>query len=234
MHWIFEKLDFAAPTTEKISELVEKGVERYSYTHDWIPFITAMVQHTLTTSLASPEGGFTLGNLHQGCWITELEFFFPLRFITSPQLAESLARHGVILGSTDLAAQAKVLQFRPVRGMLMGYIDMVFEENGRYYLLDWKSNHLGYGTQDYGQNAMKEAMVENLYSLQYLLYTVALNRFLSLRVKNYSYTAHFGGVIYVFLRGVSREEGEKTGFYRVLPPEALIEELTQLLIEEEK
>ena len=234
MHWIFEKLDFAAPTTEKISELVEKGVERYSYTHDWIPFITAMVQHTLTTSLASPEGGFTLGNLQQGCWITELEFFFPLRFITSPQLAESLARHGVILGSTDLAAQAKVLQFRPVRGMLMGYIDMVFEKNGRYYLLDWKSNHLGYGTQDYGQNAMKEAMVENLYSLQYLLYTVALNRYLSLRVKNYSYTAHFGGVIYVFLRGVSREEGEKTGFYRVLPPEALIEELTQLLIEEEK
>ena len=81
---------------------------------------------------------------------------------------------------------------------------------------------------------MKEAMAKHLYSLQYLLYSVAINRYLSLRVNNYSYTEHFGGVIYVFLRGVSGTEGEKTGFYRVLPPEALIEELTQLLIEEGK
>ena len=234
MHWIFEKLDFAASTIEKISELVEKGVERYSYSREWIPCITAMVQDTLTTSLASPGGTFTLGNLRKGCWISELEFFFPLRSITSPHLAASLARHGVVLGRSDLAAQAEALQFRPVRGMLMGFIDMVFEVDGRYYLLDWKSNHLGYGVQDYGQEAMKEAMAKHLYSLQYLLYSVAINRYLSLRVNNYSYTEHFGGVIYVFLRGVSGTEGEKTGFYRVLPPEALIEELTQLLIEEGK
>jgi len=125
-----------------------------------------------------------------------------------------------------------MLQFRPVKGMLMGFIDMVFEEEGRYYLLDWKSNHLGNGAENYGIESMKDAMAINLYSLQYLLYTVALNRYLSLRVKNYQYNTHFGGVIYVFLRGVSRNQGETTGFFRDLPSARLIEELTQMLIEE--
>jgi exodeoxyribonuclease V beta subunit len=117
--------------------------------------------------------------------------------------------------------------------MLMGFMDMVFEHAGRYYLLDWKSNHLGNTFEDYGPEAMRLAMQKNLYPLQYLLYTVALNRYLSLRVKNYRYSSHFGGVIYVFLRGVSIEHGECKGFFRDLPPEGLIEALTNLLIEEE-
>ena len=78
------------------------------------------------------------------------------------------------------------------------------------------------------------AMQKHLYPLQYLLYTVALNRYLSLRVKNYRYSTHFGGVIYVFLRGVNREHGENFGFFRDLPPEELIEALTNLLIDEDK
>ncbi|MCX6180235.1 MAG: exodeoxyribonuclease V subunit beta [Chlorobiales bacterium] len=232
MHWIFEKLDFANPSQETILDLVEKGLERYSYKKDWLPYITAMVQNVLSTSLSSGGNAFTLGSLHPGCWITELEFFFPLKFITSPLLEESLARHGVTFGNIDLSAQQESLQFKPVKGMLMGFIDMVFEEDGRFYLLDWKSNHLGNAPQDYGSEAMQRAMATNLYSLQYLLYTVALNRYLSLRVKNYSYGSHFGGVIYVFLRGVSPGHSEHTGFYRDLPSEELIEELTNILIEQ--
>ncbi|MEI8187258.1 MAG: exodeoxyribonuclease V subunit beta [Chlorobiaceae bacterium] len=227
MHWIFEKLDFASPTPERVRDLVEKGLERYSYSFDWLPHISGMVQNVLRSS----TGTFKLGRLRAGCWITELEFFFPLKFITSSRLAESLARHGVTFGGAEGGALAEALQFRPVKGMLMGFIDMVLEEGGRYYLLDWKSNHLGNGYQDYGEESMRDAMAKNMYTLQYLLYTVALNRYLSLRVKNYSYSTHFGGVIYVFLRGVSGEEGETTGFYRDCPDEELIRELTQLLIE---
>ena len=62
---------------------------------------------------------------------------------------------------------------------------------------------------------------------------MALNRYLSLRVKNYRYATHFGGVIYVFLRGASMEMGDTTGFCRDRPSEELILELTQLLIDEE-
>ena len=115
----------------------------------------------------------------------------------------------------------------------MGFMDMVFEQGGRYYLLDWKSNHLGKTLDDYGQDGMTQAMQKNLYPLQYLLYTVALNRYLSLKVKNYTYSKHFGGVIYVFLRGASREHGESRGFFRDLPAEGLVEALTHILIEHE-
>ena len=89
-------------------------------------------------------------------------------------------------------------------------------------------------TEDYSPDAMKQAMEHNLYALQYLLYTVALDRFLTLRVKDYHYSTHFGGVIYVFMRGVNREYGETAGFYRDRPSEELIGELRQLLIDQER
>jgi exodeoxyribonuclease V beta subunit len=123
------------------------------------------------------------------------------------------------------------LRFTPVRGMVRGFMDMVFERGGRYYLLDWKSNHLGYRVEEYGREALKTAMERNLYPLQYLLYAVALNRYLSLRIRGYDYSTHFGGVIYVFLRGVSPVHGEEYGFFRDLPPVELIDELTRGLIQ---
>ncbi|TLU84744.1 MAG: exodeoxyribonuclease V subunit beta [Chlorobium sp.] len=231
MHGIFEELDFASPSEGMIRDLVEKGLERYNYKEDWLPYITAMVHDVLETPLDGPEGAFTLGKLCRKSWITELEFFFPLRFVTSSRLAGVLRSQGILPGGIDLASLAPMLQFTPTKGMLMGFMDMVFEQNGRYHLLDWKSNHLGNTAEDYGPEAMRQAMQLNLYPLQYLLYTVALNRYLSLRVKNYRYGTHFGGVIYVFLRGVNKELGEKRGFYRDLPSEALIEALTNLLID---
>ncbi len=232
MHGIFEKLDFAKPSDELIHELVLQGLKRYNYKPEWEPHITGMVHNVLRTTLSSPDAPFTLGTLKKGCWSAELEFFFPLRFINSSRLGDLLAHHGFLSGGIDLALLAEALQFKPVKGMLMGFIDMVFEKGGRYYLLDWKSNHLGNSLDDYGQSSMTQAMQSNLYPLQYLLYTVALNRYLSLRVKNYHYTTHFGGVLYVFLRGVSREHGESRGFFRDRPSEGLIEALTDILIDE--
>ena len=232
MHWIFEKLDFASPAEDSVRDLVAKALERFSYKAEWEPHITAMVQNVLKTTLSSGNKTFTLGSLSPGCWITELEFFFPLRLVTSPLLGEVLERHGVLSGGVDIPAHANALQFKAVKGMLTGFIDMVFEEGGQYYLIDWKSNHLGNVTEDYCHDAMKQAMENNLYSLQYLLYTVALDRYLSLRVKNYHYSTHFGGVIYVFLRGVNKEYGETTGFYRDRPSEGLIGGLRQLLIDQ--
>ncbi|NTW57256.1 MAG: exodeoxyribonuclease V subunit beta [Chlorobiaceae bacterium] len=231
MHGIFEKLDFSDPSADRVRELVETGLERYNFKKEWLPHIMKMVRDVLETPLDSSDGTFTLGTLGRNSWITELEFFIPLRFITSSRLGTLLRSHGVLPGGIDLDSLASMLQFTPAKGMLMGFMDMVFERNGRYYLLDWKSNHLGNGIDDYGPEAMLAAMQQNLYPLQYLLYTVALNRYLSTRIENYRYVTHFGGVIYVFLRGVRKERGESRGFYRDLPSEALIDELTNLLIE---
>ena len=262
IHSIFETLDFASATesviaqaaasssasdksagnssasenhtTESaIEEASARALDRYGFDRQWQPCLKEMVQQVLRTPLSSPEGSFTLGGLRQGSWSTELEFFFPLRRITSSRLSELLMRHGVIPNNTDTAAALQALDFAPVKGMLMGFMDMVFEAKGRYYLLDWKSNHLGNAVEAYHRDHLGKAMQDNLYRMQYLLYTVALDRFLSLRVPGYRYDTHFGGAIYVFLRGVSAERGEEYGFFRDLPAEALIRELQELLIETE-
>jgi exodeoxyribonuclease V beta subunit len=97
--------------------------------------------------------------------------------------------------------------------------------------VDWKSNHLGYRVEAYYGESLKSAMDQKLYSLQYLLYTVALNRFLALRVRDYQYATHFGGVLYLFLRGMDRARGEEFGVFRDTPPVELIDELTNCLIQ---
>ncbi len=231
LHEIFEQLDFVGCSADVVSSLVEKGLERYGYDREWLPHVSSMVNNVVTAPLASPTGTFSLAGLKQGSWITELEFFFPLRFITSDILRSYLRRCSDVYEAADLLQLCPALRFKPVQGMVRGFMDMVFEHDGRYYLIDWKSNHLGYRVEDYGQDALKEAMVKKLYPLQYLLYTVALNRYLSLRVKGYTYATHFGGVLYVFLRGVSPERGEEYGLFRDTPSVAMINELTECLIQ---
>jgi exodeoxyribonuclease V beta subunit len=231
LHGIFEELDFAGSSAEEVSFLVEKGLEKYGYDQEWQPHVHAMVHNVISTPLAAPEGSFTLGGLKEGSWIPELEFFFPLNFINPDLLGGCLRQWESRYDAADLARLCAALRFKPGRGMVRGFMDMIFEQGGRYYLVDWKSNHLGNRVEDYGPEAIRAAMASHLYPLQYLLYTVALNRYLSLRVRRYDYATHFGGVLYVFLRGVSPERGEDFGFFRDVPPAAMIEELTGLLVQ---
>lgn len=82
--------------------------------------------------------------------------------------------------------------------MLKGFIDLVFRHDGRYYLLDYKSNWLGEDREAYTQQAMIQAMRLHRYDLQYQLYSLALHRYLRHRIADYHYERHFGGVIYLF------------------------------------
>ena len=231
MHSLFENLDFASASEHGIDELVGRELDRQGYDRSWHSCLVGMMRAVISASIASPSGAFTLGTLNPGTWSTELEFHLPLKRITSPALAELLARHGAVPEGADLLRLAESLDFRPAKGVLMGFMDMVFEADGRYWLLDWKSNHLGNSSEDYREDALGRAMTEHRYTLQYLLYTVALDRYLSIRVPGYRYSTHFGGVIYVFLRGVREGNGERSGFFRELPPESLIREMGELLIE---
>jgi exodeoxyribonuclease V beta subunit len=113
---------------------------------------------------------------------------------------------------------------------LKGYIDMVFIHEGRYYLIDWKSNHLGHRTEDYHAENLQTTMNEAYYILQYCLYTLAFNRYLKMRDPAYSYETHFGGVFYIFIRGIDPAKGPAYGIYRDRPDAGLIEALDQALI----
>ncbi len=231
LHAIFEALEFCDAGRDKAGEFVARELERFGFDPEWQPHVCDMLDKVLSAPIPGHEGTFSLSSLRQGSWVTELEFFFPLRFITSGLLGKCLREWSGRTDAVDLRQVIAGLGFRPVRGMLRGFMDMVFEHRGRYYLLDWKSNHLGFRAEDYSTDNLAGAMERNLYPLQYYLYTVALNRYLSLRVRDYDYETHFGGVLYVFLRGVNPESAGGTGIFRDIPPVGLVRELTQLLIE---
>jgi exodeoxyribonuclease V beta subunit len=93
-----------------------------------------------------------------------------------------------------------------VMGMMTGFIDLLFEHNEKYYILDWKSNFLGDQLRHYDQNAVLNAMNENNYHLQYLIYALAVEKFLKSKQPTFDFEKQFGGVIYLFLRGTRSNE----------------------------
>ena len=115
----------------------------------------------------------------------------------------------------------------PRAGILV--VHGLFEHGGRYYLADYKSNWLGASVEAYGQPVLAAAMGREAYYLQYLIYCVALHRYLKIRMPDYRYASHFGGVRYLFVRGMSARSGYEYGVYADRPSEALIESLDQYL-----
>ena len=115
------------------------------------------------------------------------------------------------------------LQFEQIQGMVRGSIDLVFRHNGKYYLVDYKSNFLGSTLADYNQEALKKKMLHSHYDWQYLIYTLALHRYLQSVVPHYDYARDFGGVFYLFLRGMNGEP--QSGVFYDRPSVELITEL---------
>ncbi len=113
--------------------------------------------------------------------------------------------------------------------MLRGFIDMIFHYDGRYYLVDWKSNFLG-DIENYRSEKLAEVMEKELYILQYHIYALALHQFLGVRVSNYHYRDHFGGVFYLFLRGINPERGSEYGIFFDRPEFDLINDLSHFMI----
>jgi exodeoxyribonuclease V beta subunit len=167
--------------------------------------------------------------------LNELEFVFPVadsaeQGALSPQnLGELLAKHARDADEHAYADQLTRLRFLPLRGFLRGFIDLALEHEGRYYVLDYKSNRLGETVADYQRPRMLSEMRRHHYVLQYLLYTVALHRYLELRLPGYDYDRNFGGVYYLFIRGMSTVHPPGSGVLYEHPPRALIEELSASL-----
>jgi exodeoxyribonuclease V beta subunit len=107
-----------------------------------------------------------------------------------------------------------------LHGMLTGVMDLVFEHGGRYHLVDYKTNLL----PAYDADALRAAIAAHDYDLQYLLYVLALHRWLRQVLPGYDYDTHIGDVYYLFVR----ELGDGRGVHRDRPPRALIEAMDAL------
>ncbi|HIG36064.1 MAG TPA: exodeoxyribonuclease V subunit beta, partial [Oceanospirillaceae bacterium] len=152
----------------------------------------------------SEQPALCLQQLSSSQTLRESEFYFPLVKTKQGQLADILSAHRGGL-STALPT------YPILQGMMHGFMDLVFEHKGRYYLADYKSNHLGDCLDDYNHQAMLAANQDHYYDLQYLIYSLALHRYLGQRIANYDANTHFGGVYYLYLRGMTA--GASTGIF---------------------
>lgn len=133
-----------------------------------------------------------------------------------------------MVGAGCLPGRArKPLTAHQVTGMLKGFIDLVVLHEGRYFVVDYKSNWLGPTDADYTADALRASVLESRYELQYALYLLALHRLLRGRIPNYSYDQHIGGAAYFFLRGL---HGPCKGVHFERPPRACIESLDRLFL----
>lgn len=150
----------------------------------------------------------------------ELEFWFEARGVDVRLLDQWVQQY-------ELPGMARQpLRADTLNGMFKGFIDLVFEHQGRYYVADYKSNWLGSDDSAYTREAMEVAIASHRYDLQYVLYVLALHRQLRLRLPDYDYDRHLGGALYLFLRAPQQ------GAYLARPPRALIERLDVLFMDE--
>lgn len=179
--------------------------------------IQGNVTETLVDAVPVPSDGnssFTLAGLRQ--YQVEMSFMLAVQDIDLPAL-DAWVRQHVFRG----AARPPLLPGQ-LNGMLKGFIDLVFEHEGRFYVLDYKSNWLGASDEAYRVETMQAAVLAHRYELQYLFYLLALHRLLKVRLPDYDYDRHVGGALYLFLRGSG---APSRGVFTARPPRAVIEAL---------
>lgn len=166
------------------------------------------------------DKGFCLKDIPNTKTLKEAEFYFPIsnEKLYKKNIIEILAEYRNQTIDYDEFASQKIF------GMLHGFIDLIFEYDGKFYVADYKSNYLGDKLEDYNQAAMSEKNQSSFYDLQYLIYSVALNKYLRQNIENYNYEKHFGGVYYFYLRGMK----DGYGVYRARPTLEIINKIANL------
>jgi exodeoxyribonuclease V beta subunit len=245
MHLVLELFDFTQADNE-LPPALAKAMKQYGFDETlWQQPLTTWYQQILTAPLfippsfsaplitasasedaslsvvdnsqAQPTSSLALSQLGMQQKMVEMEFYLPISTLPAAKLNHLLQQYGYVGG----------LDFDTLKGMLKGFIDLTFEHQGQFYIADYKSNHLGDKYSDYTHSAMAKAIDSHRYNLQYILYTLALHRYLSLRLPDYNYQQHIGGCYYLFLRGMHPQHPGAGVFYDK-PPQALIEQLDRL------
>ncbi|MBK5935423.1 exodeoxyribonuclease V subunit beta [Halorhodospira halophila] len=191
------------------------------------PLFDAVGERVACTLHAPLPGIGPLAGVPAASRLAEMEFYLGLGGERLSRVVDALRRAG--LG----AALPAERQAESLRGLMHGYIDLVVERAGRYYVLDYKTNDLGARYADYGPEHLERAMQHGHYTLQYLIYLVALHRHLGRTLPGYEPHSHLGGACYLFVRGINGEDAE-TGIYTDRPDPGWIQALDRLLAGVEK
>ena len=250
IHKVFELLDF--PRAESMLErIIDTHIERYGVPAEWGPTLAPAIVETLDTPLENGCGGLRLREVTNAQRRNEVEFLLPVGELRAPPLkkrrrgalpheapapvftaaglAQVFRQHASDRVPKDYADSLARLKFAELRGFLKGFIDLFFVHDGRWHVADYKSNRLGLSPRDYAFAPMQRAMSAHHYFLQYHLYTLALHRHWRQRLPSYDYDRDFGGVFYLFLRGMQPGGQPGHGVFFDRPSQAMIEALDRML-----
>jgi exodeoxyribonuclease V beta subunit len=217
LHAILEDLDFSAKDQAARLAYLRERLVGGGYDSSWLPALAGMIENLLNTPLAPDRPDLILARVAPAARLNELEFYFPLADFNPAGLDRLLADWAIAGWPAE-----------KIRGFMKGYIDLVFCHEEKFYIVDWKSNYLGRDGADYRPDNLRQVMAREHYCLQYLIYTVALHRYLGGRLPGYSYEKNFGGVYYIFLRGLDSRFAHDSGIYRDKPPGSLVRDLSEL------
>jgi len=214
LHDILEHQPFDQPVNQK---LIQQKCLEYGFDEIWLPCLSEWIEDVLHC----PLGVLQLSRLSATQRVSEMEFYMSSKNLQAEALNRLLHQH-------QYSRPEQLFSFGHITGFLKGFIDLVFEANGQYFVADYKSNYLGPTLQHYSFDACREAMYDHHYHLQYLIYSLALHRYLQQRIADYNYQQHFGGVYYLFLRGMTATGENREGIFFDRPKQEVIEQLDAL------
>ncbi|MFZ7275219.1 exodeoxyribonuclease V subunit beta [Avibacterium avium] len=195
----------------KLCQLLQLDEQWISTLQQWF--------HAIYHSPLLAGESLTLAQIQQQDCLKEMQFYLKLN-----KAFDATAFNRALQDYHPYSSQNLI--FERLQGMLRGFIDLVFRHQGKYYVLDYKSNLLGHQLENYQPAQLPEVMKNGFYDWQYLLYTLALHRYLQSRDPDYQYERDFGGVIYTFLRGMNGQD--QNGIYFDKPDWRLIQALEEL------
>ena len=207
LHDILEHTDFNHADWQVSMKwpLVKYGELTAGFTQDDLQaWLTQVLNSKLT------EANCCLAELNIDRTLRESEFYFPMESASSGKIAQMLTEHRTsIRSSTNFQSVSPLVRlptYQSLKGMMHGFIDLVFEHQGKYFVCDYKSSHLGDQFEHYHQESLLNNIENNYYDLQYLIYCLALHRHLKHALKNYDPNVHFGGIYYFYLRGMTDDK----------------------------
>ena len=226
-HKVFEEIDFCDPAT--IEPSVVSNLDRFGFAMPKaVPDICDAVKGILSAPLDTGQGRcFSLDQIPLSHRLVEMEFNITMDRFSPTALGKLFEKVDKDEKTAGYGARILSMQLSGFQGFLKGFIDLVVCHENQWYILDYKSNYLGPCFSDYNPAALTSAMISHDYILQYHLYLAALDRYLRLRVKDYNYGEHFGGIFYLFIRGMAGNTN--TGIYFHRPGNEFIKQLRTLL-----
>ena len=226
LHDILEHTDFTAPDWQKSCHwpllkygVIDVGEGNLSTQANGEELLVQWLEEVLQTPFTGNHH-LSLAQLEQQDTLRETEFYYPMQSASSGQLTKLLTEHRNNYAAPNNDANVRKNQrvhlpsYQQLKGMMHGFIDLVFQADGKFYVCDYKSSHLGAQYSDYNHDAMRENIEKSHYDLQYLIYSLALHRHLKYAMADYDPKLHFGGVYYFYLRGMSdKPEHRDCGVY---------------------